>query len=46
MSGITTACTGTILHEFPAHLGGQELQPHQAAVIDEIAGRFSGAVPA
>ena len=32
MSGITTECTGTILHEFPAHLAGQALQPHHAAV--------------
>ena len=43
MSGITTECTGTILHEFPAHLGGQELQPHQAAVIDAVAALFDAA---
>ena len=48
MSGITTECTGTILHEFPAHLGGQELQPHQAAVLDAVAPLVDriGAVPA
>ena len=42
MSGITTECAGTFLHEFPAHLGGQALQPHQAAVIDDVAGRYFG----
>jgi acetoin utilization deacetylase AcuC-like enzyme len=48
MSGIATECTGTILHEFPAHLGPQELQPHQAAVIDAVAALVEriGAVPA
>jgi acetoin utilization deacetylase AcuC-like enzyme len=48
MSGITTECTGTILHAFPAHLGQQELQPHQSALIDTVAELVPriGAIPA
>ena len=36
LSGIETEVRGTILQEFPAHMGQQELQPHQAAVIERV----------
>jgi hypothetical protein len=42
LTGIETEYAGTIVHEFPAHLGQQALPPHQAAaLLDRI-----GAVPA
>jgi acetoin utilization deacetylase AcuC-like enzyme len=37
LSGITTEVRDTILQVFPAHMGQQELQPHQEALIDSIA---------
>ncbi len=37
MSGVETEVRGTILQEFPAHMGQQELQPHQAALIERVA---------
>ncbi len=37
MSGIETEVRGTILQEFPAHMGQQELQPHQDALIARVA---------
>jgi acetoin utilization deacetylase AcuC-like enzyme len=37
LAGVSTECKGTILHDFPAHMGQQELQPHQAALIDRVA---------
>ena len=48
LTGVRTECTGTILHEFPAHLGQQELQPHQTAAIGAAAELLDriGAVPA
>jgi acetoin utilization deacetylase AcuC-like enzyme len=36
MSGIATEVRGTILQEFPAHMGQQELQPHQDALIARV----------
>jgi hypothetical protein len=48
LTGIKTECTGTTLHEFPAHLGQQALQPHQSVAIDAAAALLDriGAVPA
>jgi len=43
MSGIETDCRGTILQEFPAGMGQQELQPHQEQLIDRLG---AAAVPA
>jgi len=37
LSGIETEVRGTILQEFPAHMGQQELQPHQEALIERVA---------
>ena len=48
LSGIETEVRDTILQLFPAHMGQQELQPHQAALIDPVAPLVDriGAVPA
>lgn len=37
LSGIRTECRDTILQTFPAHMGQQELQPHQDALIERVA---------
>jgi acetoin utilization deacetylase AcuC-like enzyme len=39
LSGIETEVRDTILQVFPAGMGQQELQPHEAALIDQVAGR-------
>jgi acetoin utilization deacetylase AcuC-like enzyme len=36
LSGIETEVRDTILQAFPEHMGQQELQPHQAALIDQV----------
>lgn len=40
LSGITTECKDTILQAFPAHMGQQELQPHQEALIQRVAAQL------
>jgi acetoin utilization deacetylase AcuC-like enzyme len=37
LSGIETEVRQTILQDYPANMGQQELQPHQEATIDQIA---------
>jgi acetoin utilization deacetylase AcuC-like enzyme len=37
LSGVTTDCRDTILQAFPEGFAGQELQPHQAAVVARAA---------
>jgi acetoin utilization deacetylase AcuC-like enzyme len=37
LSGIETEVRDSILQVFPAHMGQQELQPHQAALIERVA---------
>ncbi|MBB4661861.1 class II histone deacetylase [Conexibacter arvalis] len=37
MAGVETKVRGTILQEFPAGMGQQQLQPHEAALIDRVA---------
>jgi acetoin utilization deacetylase AcuC-like enzyme len=44
LSGISTDCKDTILQTFPAHMGQQELQPHQEALIERVT-RQSQLVP-
>ncbi len=43
LSGVTTECKETILQTFPAHMGQQELQPHQAALIERVGERLHAA---
>jgi acetoin utilization deacetylase AcuC-like enzyme len=44
LSGIETPVRDTILQLFPAHMGQQELQPHQEALIERSAARLT-AIP-
>jgi acetoin utilization deacetylase AcuC-like enzyme len=37
LSGIETEVRGSVLQEYPAHMGQQELQPHQEALIERVA---------
>jgi acetoin utilization deacetylase AcuC-like enzyme len=37
LSGISTDCKDTILQTFPEHMGQQELQSHQQALIERVA---------
>jgi acetoin utilization deacetylase AcuC-like enzyme len=46
MAGVATEVRGSILQEFPEHMGQQELQPHEAALIERVAELAGLAEPA